>query len=92
MSKEIFESEATLKVAVGHLLVIWDVLANKASGSQFLDQLTEEEKRAIWALQDLCESELAGIGMKPLPESEWNKLMCRARDFVRTIPVEFLDE
>lgn len=92
MSNEIFESEATLKVAVGHLLVIWDVLANKASGSRFLDELTEEERRAIWALQDLCERELAGNGVKPLPEPEWNKLMCKARDFVKTIPVEFLDE
>ena len=91
MSDENLSSQAALKLAIGHLLVIWDVLANKASGSQFMDELAEEERRAIWALEDLCEAELNSCGVKPRPEPEWNDLMHRARDFVKTIPAEFLD-
>ncbi len=91
MSDVEFSKKTALKISLGHLLVVWDILANKAQCSQFIEQLTEDEKRAVWALQDLCEYELEKNGIESRAESEWNELMDKAKDFVKTLPVEFLD-
>lgn len=85
------EEKANLELSVGHLLAVWDVLANRISGSSFLDELSDDERRSIWALQDICERTLTSVGVAPLPEREWEALMSSARDHVRTIPVEFLE-
>ncbi len=70
--------------------MILDVLANKFSETSLRDNLNEDEVRAIWALQDLCEDQIAKIGIRPRPEIEWEQLMAAARKHVKTIPVEFL--
>jgi len=80
-----------IRLSTGHLLVIWDVIANKLSGSPFFDSLNEEERRALWALQDLSEAQILKIGIEGKPKDEWELLMAAARKHVRTIPVEFLD-
>jgi hypothetical protein len=89
MEKE-FTDEVVLKITVGHLLVVWDVLANKIGGTRFLDALGNDEKRAIWALEDMCERSLVENGFTARPAPEWNSLVRAAREHVRSIPVEFL--
>jgi hypothetical protein len=91
MSGEDLTKEASIKLSVGHLLIVWDILSNKLSGSPINNMFTEEEKRAIWALEDLCEQELVNNGITSKPEKEWNQLIGRATEFVKTIPAEFLD-
>ena len=58
---------ATIQLSAAHLLVVWDVLANKVTETGFVDALTDEEKRAIWALQDLCERSLIDAGITARP-------------------------
>ena len=91
MANEDLSKKAHLQLSVGHLLVVWDVFSNKLAGSPFIDSLSEEEKRAIWALEDLCEHGLAENGITAAPEPEWNELIQAAREHVKSIPVEFVD-
>jgi hypothetical protein len=84
-------TQATLRLPIGHLLVVWNVLSNRLSNTNYKDEFTEEEKRAIWALEDLCEQELVRNGFGGRPEEDWNQLMKEATEFVKTIPVEFVD-
>jgi hypothetical protein len=56
-----------------------------------IETLTEDEKRAIWALEDLCERSLVENGISPRPESEWNALVDAAKEHVRSIPVDYLE-
>jgi hypothetical protein len=91
MSAETLTNEAVLKLSVGHLLSVWEILANKLSGTPFLDALDQDEKRAVWALEDLCEKALVENGISSLPAPEWDKLVQKAKEHVRSIPVEFLD-
>ena len=90
MNQDDLTKDATIQLSAGHLLVVWDVLANKATESGLIDALTEEERRAIWALQDLCERSLTDAGICAKPETEWETLMKAAREHVKTVPVEFL--
>ncbi|WP_321532938.1 hypothetical protein [uncultured Desulfuromonas sp.] len=91
MSEENLSQEASLTLPVGHLLIIWNILSSKLSGSPLNDEFTGEEKRAIWALEDLCENELLNNGITAKTEKEWNQIIDRATEFVKTIPAEFLD-
>jgi len=91
MSNQNLASESSLKLSVGHLLAVWDVLSNKLSGTLFMDSLSEDEKRAVWALQDLCERALLERGISSLPAPEWEALVDAAKKHVRDIPVDFLD-
>jgi hypothetical protein len=83
--------EVALKLSVGHLLLVWEVLANKLAGSPVLETYGEEERRAIWALQDLCENALQAYGVVPRPKADWDRLLQAARDHVKHIPVEYGD-
>ena len=85
------KKKTKIRLSTGHLLVLWDVIANKLSGSPFIDSLNEEDRRALWALQDLSEAQILKVGIEPKPEKEWELMMAAARKHVRTIPVEFLD-
>ncbi len=91
MSDEELNKIATMSLPVGHLLIIWNVLSTKISGSLTNNEFTEEEKRAIWALEDMCERELINQGITEMPKNEWEQLVERATEFVKTIPAEFLD-
>ena len=91
MSVEDLKKEATIKLPVGHLLIVWNILSDKLSGAPLNDEFTEEEKRAIWALEDLCEKELTNIEIAEKSDEEWNHLLEQATEFIKTIPVEFLD-
>lgn len=84
-------AEATIKISLGHLLMVWDVLSNKLSGPPLNDEFTEEEKRTIWALEDLCERALVKNGFTGRHPVEWQELVSRAREFIKTVPIDFLD-
>ncbi len=91
MFEDNLSKETTVKMPAGHLLVVWNILSEKLSSSYLNDEFGEEEKRAIWGLEDLCEKELINQGFSSRPEKEWNELMEKATEFVKTIPVDFLD-
>ena len=91
MVNESLAHETSLKLSIGHLLAVWDILANKLSGTSFIDSLSEDEKRAIWALEDLCERGLVENGISSGPKSEWDGLVDAAKEHVRSIPVDCLD-
>ncbi len=91
MGNEELDKTAAIHLPVGHLLVVWDILSNRLSETAYKDIFTEEEKRAIWALEDLCENELVRNGFGARPEQEWSELMSQATEFVKTIPAEFMD-
>jgi len=90
MSQDLSKA-AVLSTSIGHLLVVWDILSNKLAGTPFVDALSDEEKRAFWALEDLCERGLVEGGVTPLPEPEWNSLVETAREFMKTVHVEYMD-
>jgi hypothetical protein len=91
METEGLNRQATLHLPIGHLLVVWDVLSNRLADTNYKDEFTVEEKRAIWALEDLCEKELVRNGFGGRQQEDWNQLMEQATEFVKTIPVEFLE-
>ena len=91
MTADDLAKEVAIKLSVGHLLAIWHVLSSKVSGTPFLEGLSAEEKRTLWALEDLCERGLVENGVNSRPEGEWNKLVETAMEHVKSIPVEFLD-
>jgi hypothetical protein len=91
MPEDDLNKEATIKIPVGHLLSVWGILSEKLSSSPLNDEFTEEEKRAIWGLEDLFEKELINQGYSSRPEKEWNQLMAEASEFVKTISVDYLD-
>ncbi len=90
MSDDNLKNEINLQLSAGHLLVVWDVLANRLADSSFMKELPEDEQRSLWALQDICEEKLAENGFSARPQDEWGQLMELAREQVRSIPIEFL--
>jgi hypothetical protein len=47
------------------------------------------ERRAIWALQDICEVALKENGVYSCPKADWDQLVKDAREHVKHMPVEF---
>ena len=91
MSKENLSKGTSVNLSLAHLIIVWDILANKLAGEPIKKVFSVEEKRAIWALQDLCENELIANGIAERPEKEWDSLVGRATKLARTIPAEYLD-
>lgn len=91
MDKDNMNAPSSLNLPIGHLLVVWDVLSNRLSDTTYKEVFSEEEKRAIWALEDLCEQELVKQGYGERPEMEWNHLLQQATQYVKSIPVEFVE-
>ena len=89
--KQELNKKVSLNISIGHLLILWNVISEKLAGDPVNKIFTEEEMRAIWALQDLCENKLNQNGINSLSETELEQLLGRAADYVRSIPVEFLD-
>lgn len=90
MADEDLIKEAPLKMSIGHLIAAWDIFSNKLSGTDFLNSLSEDEKRALWALEDLFERVLLENGVSSRPAPEWDRLVQAAKLHVRTIPVDYL--
>ena len=90
MADEDFTKEAALKMSIGHLIAVWDIFSNRLSGTDFLNSLSEGEKGAIWALEDLFERTLLENGVSGRPASEWDRLVQAAKLNTRTLPVDYL--
>ncbi len=91
MEAEDFSKETSIKITLGHLLLVWEVMSDKFSDLQSYGNLSDEEKRAIWGLADLLENSLAENGITEKPQAEWAALINRAKEFMKTVPVDFLD-
>jgi hypothetical protein len=91
MRIEDLSKEATVKITVGHLLLAWEVLSDKFSDLRSNANLSEEEMRAIWGLADLLERTLIDNGIAGRSQEEWNSLVSSAKNFIRSVPVDFLD-
>jgi hypothetical protein len=91
MEAEDFSKETSIKITLGHLLLAWEVLSDKFSDLQSHDNLSEEEKRAIWGLADLLENSLAESGVDGKPQAEWAELISKAKEYMKTVPADFLE-
>lgn len=91
MSGENLTKPVFVELSIGHLLLLWEVFANNFKTQQLVESLSVEEKRAIWAFEDLCERSLVENGIGPQPQAELDKLLNVAREHCMTIPVECLD-
>ena len=91
MTTDDLTKEVQLKLSMGHLLVVWDVLSNKLAASTFLEALSVEEARAMRALDDLCGHAIGANGIAPRPAPEWDRLMQAAKAHVKSIPLDFED-
>ncbi|WP_137971831.1 hypothetical protein [Pseudomonas sp. F(2018)] len=83
--------EVQVQLPLGHLLMMWDILSSKLSCVPINEFFTEEEKRAVWSLEDLFERALVESGVSSRPQPEWDELIGRAREFAKTLPADFLD-
>jgi len=91
MKAEDLSKETTVKITLGHLLLAWEVLSDKFSDLRSSGNLSEEEMRAIWGLADLLEKALIGNGISGRSQEEWKSLVSSATNFIRSVPVDFLD-
>jgi hypothetical protein len=89
MTTEDLTREVPLKISLGHLLLVWDILANKLAGSPVLEDLGDDEQRAMAALQDLCENTLQANGIAGRPKADWDRLLQAAKTHVRRMPIEY---
>ena len=90
MDAEDFSKETSIKITLGHLLLAWEVLSDKFSDLQSHNNLSEEERRAILGLADLLENSLAENGVNGKPQAEWAALISKAKEYMKTVPVDFL--
>ena len=90
MSKFDPNQEIETKISLGHVVVMWEILSEKLSGTPIIDEFTEDEKRAIWALEDLYERTLVNKGCTQKSD-DWAELLTKSREFIKTIPTDFLD-
>ena len=86
------DNKISTELTLGHLLVLWDILANKVTGDELRKKFNDAELRAIWSFQDKCEETLVLSRVTSMPETEWNELMQKALIHTKTLPVEFLDK
>ena len=91
MEAEDFSTEISIKITLGHLLFAWEVLSNKFSELQSHDSLSEEERRTIWGLADLLENSLVENGVTGMPPAEWAEIISKAKEYMKTVPVDFLE-
>ena len=91
MRPEDLSKEVAVKITLGHLLLAWEVLSDKFSDLRSNGTLSEEEMRSIWGLADLLEKALIDNGIAGRSQDEWISLISKAKDFIKNIPVDFLD-
>ena len=83
------DQDVSLQMTVGHVLFLWETITTHISSS--IDALSEEEKRAIWGMEDILERKLVELGITSRPQGEWKELVDRARKHMKNVPVDFLD-
>ncbi len=91
METEDLSKKVSLEITIGHLLLAWHVMSEKFSDLRSNEDLSEDERLAIWGLADLLEHTLGENGIEGRPKSEWDALIGRAREFAKNIPVDCMD-
>ncbi|GAB2198952.1 hypothetical protein [Sessilibacter sp. MAH4] len=91
MCQDQFDKNTSINLSLGHLIVLWNLISDKLSGTPQNETFSEEEKRAIWALEDLCEKELLAHGYGAKPYEEWDSLIAKAKEYCKALPAEFLE-
>lgn len=91
MNVEDLAKSISIRLPLGHVLLAWETLSDKFSELRSNGSLSEEERRAIWGLADLLEKTLVEHGLGARSQAEWDVLIQSSKEFIKTIPVDFLD-
>lgn len=91
MKSEELSKVVSVQIPLGHVLLVLETLSNKFSDLRSNDKLSEEERKAIWGLADLFEVALVENGFSDRPQAEWEALVDSSKEFIKSIPVDFLN-
>ncbi len=91
MSDQKLDCVVSLDLTLGHVLVLWDLLQGKLAQVHSTHELSLGQKKAIWALEDICEEALIENGLSSRPEVEWNALVQAADKYAESIPADYVD-
>lgn len=80
-----------VELSLGHVLVLCQTLSDRLSALREYETWMEEERRAVWALQDTLDRALARLGYDVMPSEEWDSLLAQAQKHMYDIHVECLD-
>ena len=91
MSERSFDNVVSLKLTLGHVLVLWDLLQGKLAQVSTTQELGPGQTRALWAFEDICERALIANGLSSRPDKEWSKIVGAAEKFAESIPADYVD-
>lgn len=77
------DEKVSIDLTLGHLILIWETLSSKIACDPYNKDLSEIEKKIVWALEDICEDRLADLKCGPMPEKEWEALLEKARNHIK---------
>lgn len=84
------QKTVSVTTSLDHMLLAWHVLSSKFSDLRADETLSEQERRAIWHLEDILETELAQH-IAGLPETEWQALILESKRHMASVQVQFGD-
>lgn len=90
MSDIDFEKTVSVDITLGHAIFVWETLSDKFSNLRANDNLSEEERKAIWELTDLIEETLLANGIQG--SAEWQNLVAQAKIYMSNLSVGFVDD
>lgn len=91
MNKIDFAKSTKISISLGHALLAWQTLSENFGDLNRFDELDLPEKKAIWGLTDLLETILAENNIEGSPEKDWLALIEQAKDYMKTMPVDFVE-
>lgn len=80
-----------VELSLGHVLMLCQTLSDRLSALREYETWTEEERRAVWALQDTLDRALARLGYDVMLSEEWDSLLTQAQKHMYDIHIECLD-
>lgn len=92
MSDIDFEKTVSVDITLGHALLAWQTLSENFSDLNRFEKLDLQEKKSIWGLIDLLENSLNDNQVDGRPQDEWLTLIDDAKNHMKTITVDFVDE
>ena len=91
MKVEKLTGHVRMSLPLGHVVLIWEILSNRLECESCIGSLEDAEKRAMWALEDLCERKLEERGVAALRVGEWEKLVDAAKLLAKDFPIRYTD-
>jgi hypothetical protein len=84
------DSEVTLTLKCGHAFLLWHVVANLGSETNFMSVFSDVEKKAVWAFEDQLENKLASYNLT-YTDSEFEQIKKKWDDYVANkVDADFL--